>query len=316
MKMYEVAKRGNKIVFKNVRDFSLDHVFDCGQCFRWKKESDSAYYGVVGEDFARVCFEPDSSSETSGTVIVESYNNDEDFWVQYLDLARDYGAIKKLLAKDDDVMADAIKYGSGIRILNQNVWETLVSFIISQNSNIPRIKNCIETLCREHGKEIGEYQGEKLFSFPDIKTIASLKEDDLKPCRLGYRAKYIAEAARQINRDGGAVLDVASSMDDQEVLKYLLNVSGIGPKVASCIMLFSMGKLNIFPIDVWVKRVMNRLYAIGENDVAGMKEYAARHFGKYGGIAQQYLFYYIRQLSVSKPEVYKSLKIAENSEEV
>lgn len=311
--MYELKKDKNKITFLDVSDFNVDHVFDCGQCFRWKKENENTYYGVVDGNFARVSFfekeKKDDDLEVRGDLQIESYQTDESFWAKYFDLDRDYGKIKKQLAKDDPTMAKAIEEGWGIRILKQDVWETLISFIISQNSNIPRIKNCIETICKEYGREIGEYRGEKIYSFPTLQDMAKCKEADLKLCRLGYRAKYIAEGSRQINRDGGSILDIAESMSDNDVLKYLLNISGVGPKVASCIMLFSMSKLNIFPIDVWVKRVMNRLYSIDEDNITAMKDYAEKHFGKYGGIAQQYLFYYIRQISVNDPELYKSLEI-------
>lgn len=335
VKMYEVTKSGARITFTNVEDFNLNHILDCGQCFRWKKErgiSDtdaSIWYGVVGKDFARITYIPEKPSiselfddesasdhkelfNNKCTVVIESTNTNEDFWIEYFDLDRDYSAIKAKLSENDPVMREAISAGWGIRILKQDEWETVISFITSQNSNIPRIKGCIETICRKYGEEIGEYKGEKQFSFPDVKTMASATEDELKSCRFGYRAKYIAEAARQINRDGGAVLDVASSMDDIQVIEYLRGISGIGPKVASCIMLFSMAKLNIFPIDVWVKRVMNRLYGIRENDIAKMKEYADEHFGKFGGIAQQYLFYYIRTLADVKPEIYNTLNVAED----
>lgn len=311
--MFEITKTGTKIIISNFRDFDLDQILDCGQCFRWKKEESAhspSWYGVINGEFARLSYEENES------IIIESYENDEDFWIRYLDLERDYSTIKAQLSDNDPVMLNAIEEGSGIRILRQDVWETLISFIVSQNSNIPRIKGCIEALCKEFGEEIGQYKGEKIFSFPGHEILSAIKEDDLKVCRLGYRAKYIAEAARQIARDDGAMLNVAASMNDQDVLKYLLSISGVGPKVASCIMLFSMGKLNIFPIDVWVKRVMNRLYSIREDDMAAMKAYAEKHFGRYGGIAQQYLFYYIRQLSVTKPELYKSLRITENPEEI
>ena len=317
--MYEITKTGTKLVFSDVKDFDLDHVFDCGQCFRWRKEDSAsipAYYGVVGEDFARVSFkekenEPDGVGKI-GDLIIESYQNNENFWIKYLDLDRDYKAIKNQLVDGDPIMGDAIEQGWGIRIMRQDAWETLISFIISQNSNIPRIRSSIEVLCSEYGRKIGEYRDKIICTFPTLDDLASLKEEDYKVCRLGYRAKYIAEASRQIKRDGGSVLNVAASMNDKDVLKYLLTLSGIGPKVASCIMLFSMGKLNIFPVDVWVKRVMNRLYSIEETDIKGMKEYADKNFGRYGGIAQQYLFYYIRTLSLTQPKRYEELNMGEN----
>jgi N-glycosylase/DNA lyase len=217
------------------------------------------------------------------------------FWRDYLDLNRDYAGIKRALAEKDPVMYDAIDAGAGIRLLNQEPWETLISFLISQNSNIPRIRGCIEALCTAFGTPIGRFAERELFAFPTIKQLASLKEEDLDICNLGYRAKYIAEAARQVNVDGGAFLATADKAEADKTEAYLKSLSGVGPKVAHCVMLFALRKTDIFPVDVWMARVMNELYGIEEDDHEAMRAYAQEHFSPWSGIAQQYLFHYIRK---------------------
>ncbi|MDR2610645.1 MAG: 8-oxoguanine DNA glycosylase [Clostridiales Family XIII bacterium] len=296
--------------FHNVSDFGLDDIFDCGQCFRWNKETDGSWSGIVEGAFANISFRPVRGEDT-GTVIIWSnlYAADperrEKYWSNYLDLDRDYSAIKRILGTEDVVMQKAIKASPGIRILNQNKWETLISFIISQNNNIPRIKNCIESLCRAYGHRIGKLKGSSIFSFPAIEDIIALEENDLDVCRLGYRARYITETAKQVARDGGAFLENAENVPTAEIAAYLEGLTGVGAKVANCIMLFSMKKTEVFPIDVWMRRVMSRFYGMGEDNISAIADYAERNFGNYGGIAQQYLFNYIRKLKDTNPAVYE-----------
>ena len=213
----------------------------------------------------------------------------EEFWRDYLDLGRDYGKIKEKLSEDDEIIGAAIEYGSGIRLLNQDRWETLISFIISQNNNIPRIKGCIEKLCAMFGKPIGTFRGKEYFSFPERERLAGISEEDLEPVRLGYRARYIVETAK-----ADIDLEKASELDTPSLYRYLLSLTGVGPKVANCILLFGFSRYDSFPVDVWVRRVMNRLYGFDEKDMKGMTRFAEEKFGSLGGFAQQYLFYYIR----------------------
>ena len=304
-----------KYIYEGVRDFNLDHIFDCGQCFRWTRQEDGSYTGIamgkaVNVSIKEVPAGESSAAESSGEagcgqprldLIIDNCSQ-EDFeriWRSYLDLDRDYGAIKEMLSASDEVMAKAIEGGRGIRILRQELWETMVSFIISQNNNIPRIKGCIENLCRLFGESAGEYGGIEYFNIPSAETMAKLTAEDLAPCRLGYRAPYLVETARQVVDRGGVdavAAELAAAENPDAACEYLRGFQGVGPKVASCIALFGLGRLEAFPIDVWVRRVMNRLYGIDEKDIKGMNAYAAEHFGANGGIAQQYLFYYIRGL--------------------
>jgi len=302
-----------KHVFEGISDFNPDQIFNSGQCFRWYREDDGSYTGVIEGAFANVAYKIIDPKKNLGALrVVSNYLTDRSeqsvrFWRNYFDLDRDYGAIKRRLGTEDPVMTRAIRAGSGIRILNQNKWETLISFIISQNNNIPRITGCIENLCMQFGRKIGTVRGRTLYAFPSVDRLSTLREQDLESCRLGYRARYIVEAARQVAYDGGAMLESGEGIPTEQIDRYLRTLSGVGPKVANCIMLFSMKKMEVFPIDVWVKRVMNRLYGMGEENVSAIKDYASRNYGEYGGLAQQYLFYYTRDLVRTNPALYRRL---------
>ena len=283
--------------FKNVRDFKPDHIFECGQCFRWNLE-DGAYVGVAGGYVARIKFEYSERTENPrvlgsencglndglyGDLIVETTGGDEAYWRHYLDLDTDYGAIKSTIVVKEPQIEQACEYGYGIRILNQDMFETLVSFIISQNNNIPRIKKCIEALCENYGEYLGEVFGKKRYAFPTAAVLAQADVVDLAELKLGYRCEYIVRAAKRYLEEGAPQIY-------EEVISY----HGIGPKVANCIMLFGVHKVDAFPIDTWVKHIMNDMYGFDEKDVKGMAEFAADKFGAYAGYAQQYLFYYYR----------------------
>jgi len=285
----KIIEEKNRAIVEGVKDFRPDHTFDNGQCFRWNSEADGSYTGVA---FGRI-----ANIKHEGETLILNNVPPGDFeavWKDYLDLDRDYGAIKRMLSEKDPAMRDAVAYGGGMRILRQDKWETLVSFILSQNNNIARIKKCVEGLCAAHGRPAGTYKGRMYYAFPSPEELAKLRPGELDVCRLGYRARYIAETAGQIAADGGKTLYGLDRAPAKEAYEYLLSLSGVGPKVANCIMLFAMGHFESFPLDVWIKRVMHRVYHIGEGDAKKMQEYAAAHFGVYAGIAQQYLFYYAR----------------------
>lgn len=298
------------VIRENIKDFNLDHIFDCGQCFRWNKQQDGSYTGIAFGKPVNINFKPYIEAGFEGRLSIDNINEAEfnEHWKTYLDLDKDYGHIKSALAKKDLVLAEAIQSGQGIRILKQEPWETLISFIISQNNNIPRIKKCIEGLCQMFGLPAGSFQERDYFAFPEASVLAQLTENDLAPIKLGYRAKYIIETAKKIvtdNSDSGnkecvdVKLTTLADLRRADIVtgyEYLTSLCGVGPKVANCILLFGMEKYNSFPIDVWVRRVMHRLYHMDESDMKSMTNYASENFGEYGGIAQQYLFYHIRQL--------------------
>lgn len=280
------------VTIEGIRDFHPDHIFDCGQCFRWERNEDGSYTGIAFGRVARIDYDHENE------ILIIHGASEEDFeniWKDYLDLDRDYGVIKTALASKDEVIGKAIEFGHGIRILNQEKWETLLSFIISQNNNIPRIKKCINSLAETLGEYVGDYEGRAYYSLPEPEVLANATLEDLAPCKLGYRAKYLIETAKKVHAEGIESLEGLSSceLSAKETCEALRSYCGVGPKVANCIALFAMRKFDSFPIDVWVKKVMNTMYGIDENDMKKMADYAQENFGEYGGIAQQYLFYYI-----------------------
>ena len=278
-------------IIEGVKDFNTDHIFDCGQCFRWQRQEDGSYIGPAMGRVVKISY-------ADRQLIIDNCGKEdfENIWKKYLDLDTDYGLIKEKLSAEDQIMQAASEYGYGIRILRQDFWETVVSFIISQNNNIPRIKGCIESICEKFGEHAGEYDGKEYYSIPSPEKLASLTIEDLAPCRLGYRAPYLVKMAQQFVARGGPDVVEAELKNAEDPIQALQQFCGIGPKVAACISLFGLGRMDAFPIDVWMRRVMNRLYDIDEKDVKAMKDYAKKHFGENGGIAQQYLFYYIRGL--------------------
>jgi len=281
----------------NVTDFHPDHTLDCGQCFRWNKEPDGSYTGIVSGRMVNLTFLPDlsefkaDSAEPNadiltGTIVLDNAEEaDRDFWADYFDLNTDYSLIKKTLANADPIVAQAIEFGGGMRILRQEPWETLVSFILSANNNIPRIKKCVESLAFYFGEEAGEYRGKTYYNLPTPGVLAALSPEDLDVCKLGYRAKYLISTANEIKFRGIETLE-----------DCVHDLSGVGPKVANCILLFSLARMHRFPIDVWVRKVMHELYGFDEKDTKGMMAFADRVFGPYAGIAQQYLFYQMRSV--------------------
>lgn len=280
----------SKVVIRDVKDFDLEQTFDCGQCFRWNCEEDGSYTGVAGGMAVNMSL--DGNNLVIDNIIPEDFEN---FWRNYLDVDTDYAKIKNDLKSKDDIISHAIASGEGIRLLNQDVWETIVSFIISANNNIPRIKGCIESLCKNFGSEIGIYRGDMRYAFPDASVLANLTEEDLAPCRLGYRAKYIIKSAKLYNSDRAKYEGLKDeSVSSKEAFETIRTLNGVGPKVANCIMLFALKKRDAFPIDVWMKKVMNSLYDFEESDVKGMEAFAKENFGDNAGVAQQYLFYYMR----------------------
>jgi N-glycosylase/DNA lyase len=287
-----------ELAFDGVDSFDLTQIFECGQTFRWRREADGGYAGAAGLRHAKVSFTRGASA-SDGCVrirVADGAGEDERaFWENYFDLGRDYKRLQRELAESGDVMARAVEYGCGIRILNQDPWEMLISFIISQNNNIPRIRGCVERLCDTFGPEIAGYDGSRRRGFPGVERLAALSAADLDPCGLGYRAEYILCAARRALEAGGAAwLESLRGAEFEAAEQELLEIHGIGPKVAACILLFGLGKAEAFPVDVWVRRAMRRFYDLDVKPNAVARRIAAERFGSCAGIAQQYLFYYIK----------------------
>lgn len=284
-------------VLENIEDFELKHIFECGQCFRWNEEEDSSYTGIVGSNVLNV-------KKEYNNIIIKGYCNDniQDVCNKYFDLETDYKQIKYQLSKIDDNMKTSIEYGRGIRILKQDPWEALISFIISANNNIPRIKGIIERISKKYGKEI-KWNNKEYYTFPTPEELSKASVKDLRLLGLGFRDSRVFETTKMI-KNKEINLEKLEHIEDINALREeLLKFPGVGPKVADCIMLFSMKKYEVFPIDVWVKRVMTELYLdeITEENAKNISnkkilELAENKFGKLAGLAQQYLFYWRREL--------------------
>ena len=291
---YNIIEKNNQIIIKDIKDFHPKHIFECGQAFRWHVEEDGSYTAIHKGKIINV--------KKDGEDIIFSNTNMNDFekvWYDYFDLGRDYGRIKEELSKDP-ILKEAIKFGEGIRILNQDPFETTISFIISANNQIPRIKKSIELITENYGESIGFYRDREYFSFPSPEILAQADEKELEDkCRVGYRAKYIVNASNMItNKEVN--LDNLPQLTSEEAKKELMKLPGVGPKVSNCILLFSLNKNEAFPVDVWVKRVMEELYFKEEASIKRISDYAEENFGSLGGFAQQYLFYYARELGIGR----------------
>lgn len=257
-------------------ELDIVKTFECGQCFRWNADEKGVYYGVAGGYAAAVWQE-------EGSVFIRSEAPD-DFWRAYFDMERDYAAISRSFY-DGGYLQQCTEYGMGIRILRQEPWEALCSFIISQCNNIKRIKGIVERLCRSFGDEI-MFEGRIFYSFPSAERLAALSVEELAPLRCGYRAEYIIHAAVAV-ASGAVDLDALIACPWREAKKQLTSMKGIGEKVANCVVLFGLYHMEAFPIDVWIRRALTQHFP---------PRFDPESLGEYAGLAQQYIFYHARSL--------------------
>ena len=274
-----------------IRDFSLAQTLECGQCFHFNKVKDNHYVFVVKDKAYDI--------EQDGEELILYNLTKEDFerelW-SYFDLDTNYNEIKEFLKLKDPRLIPSIDEMGGIKILRQEFFETLISFIISSNNQIPRIKKSVELISKKYGNFLGTYHGIDAYSFPKPDQLSNATIEDLRELGVGFRDKYIFEATRQFI-DGCIDESSLRSIDDEQALKELTKIKGVGVKVASCVILFSLSKMRAFPIDVWIKRIMQNQYFNGEETKNDMILNKAREcFAPYEGYAQQYLFHYGRTM--------------------
>lgn len=297
---YNIIEENDKLVIKDMKDFDPKHIFECGQAFRWKLEDDNSYTAISRGKIINV--------KKEGKDVLFYGTNLQDFhniWYNYFDLDRDYGEIKRELSKDP-VLKEAIKFGEGIRILNQEPFETLISFIISANNQIPRIKKSIELISKNYGNKIDTQNQikdkvyEAQYSFPSPEELSKISPEELKEiCKVGFRAERIINTSKII-ASGDIDLSSIYSLTKDEGKELLMTLPGVGPKVSECILLFAFNKDDAFPVDVWIKRIMEYFYLKKDTNVKYIGEHGARIFGNLAGFAQQYLFYYARELGIGK----------------
>lgn len=262
----------NGVIISPVTDLDLAQTLDCGQSFRWE-EYDGGYRGIA--------FGREVVIKLNGDELTIENSSAEDFlniWKSYLDLELDYGKIRESISELHPVLKEACAYAPGIRILRQEPWEALCTFIISQNNNIKRIKGIVGRLCERFGDNIGSG-----YTFPSAERLAALVPDDLAPIRAGFRNKYIIDAAQRV-ASGEVDLDSCYTLPYDEARAELMKIKGVGVKVADCTLLFGFHRVEAFPVDVWMKRALEKLFP----------KMSADDFGEYAGIAQQYIFHYSR----------------------
>jgi len=278
------------IIIKYVDNFELDHIFECGQCFRWNKQESGNYIGVAYGKVIEV-------EKKGNDVKIYNINEDEfnQIWCDYFDLKRDYTAIKEKFEKDP-LLKRSVNFGHGIRLLQQEPFELTISFIISSNNRIPMIKRAIDKLSLKWGKAI-EYKGKTYFAFPTVDELELATLEEIQSCGLGFRSKYVKDTVHRVH-SGEVNLEFIKSQSDDLCHEELQKLSGIGPKVSDCIMLFSMQKYSAFPVDVWVKRAMQFFYLAPDVSLPKIRIFARDKFEDLAGFAQQYLFYYARENNI------------------
>ena len=268
-------------------DFNLKETLECGQCFHFNMIDENEYvltaYGhmlhIRQDDKNLIFYDTDD----------RTYN---ELWREYFDIDRNYARIKEELLAKDDKLEEAISAMSGVRILNQEFFETLISFIISQNKQIPHIKKIVADVSAKFGTYMGTYGGVDMYTFPTLEQLTNASEEDFKELKTGFRAPYIMDAIRR-NMAGQFDEKELRGMDYESCVKELMTIKGVGEKVANCVSLFGLGKKEAFPVDVWIKRIMETMYFDGvDTPKDKIAAFAKEQFGELGGFAQQYLFYY------------------------
>lgn len=264
-----------------MKNFNIEQIADSGQCFRMKQLSDHHYSLVAYGKYLELIQRDEDTVELSCGE--EEYKQ---IWEDYFDLGYDYAAvIHKLISGDDKFLMEAARYGKGIRILRQEPFEMLISFIISQNKNIPSIKQCIGRICEKYGRPVHVSDGmESYYAFPSPEVLAKAEKEDLRSMKLGYRDDYIISAAKAV-ADGGLSLADLKNCRQEEAVSALKKIHGVGDKVANCICLYGLHHIEAFPVDVWIKKVLSEIYH---------NKFKPEKYHGYAGIVQQYMFYYIR----------------------
>lgn len=291
----QVIQKKDAVILQDCPDFVPEHIFECGQCFRFYKQEDNSYAIVAKNKVINV-------SKNENDVILRNTNitDYETIWKNYFDLDTDYSKIKKALKPMDEHLNVACDFGSGMRILNQDFHENVISFIISARNSITSIKKCVLFLSEHLGEKLQSLDGVTYYAFPTLEALANADMEVLKASKAAFRAPYIKKVAQKM-LDDNMTYDDFKNLNLDETAQLLQTLPGVGPKVADCIALFSLNKSDAFPVDVWVKRVMEEFYVKEQNySLKNMRTYGINHFGALAGYAQQYLFYYARQNGLGK----------------
>lgn len=275
--------------------FNLVHIFECGQCFRWEKQEDESYIGIIKDTVLGIKI-VDGKVHVKGVTLLDDI---EEYLKFYFDLNTDYNKYKTKLLNKDEYLKRSVEFGYGIRILNQDLWETIISFIISANNNIPRIKKIINAISKEYGNKI-VFENKEYYTFPSVENLSKASVEDLRKLGLGFRDKRVYTTTHMVLENKIDLKELKTLDNTLKMKEELLKLDGVGEKVADCILLFALQRRDAFPVDVWVRRVMNDLYIHSDNeeklDKKMIRNIAEEKFEDIAGIAQQYLFYWRREV--------------------
>lgn len=304
MNYTNIIEKENSIVLENVKDFNIKQILECGQCFRWERITDTNYIVVAYRRVIEIIQEG-----SMVTILNTNINDFNEIWKDYFDLNVNYEDVKIELSKDE-LLKKSVEFGYGIRILNQDPFEILISFIISARNSIPSIMKTIKKISERWGDKI-EYKGNIYYAFPTPNQLKDVSLEEIKETGASFRSKYIVDTISKVNavieaKSNGTLdeelkqfdLDYIKSLPVDECHKALQNFMGVGAKVADCIMLFSMGKHSAFPVDVWIKRAMIHFYLAPDVSLNKIRVFGREKFGELAGLAQQYLFYYARENNI------------------
>ncbi len=289
-----IYSKDKDLIIEGLRDFDIEEILECGQCFHFTKLSDKKYELMAYGKYLMVAQQGD---------VLTLYNTSEEeyhsIWKKYFDIETDYNKIKQDILAIDLRLNDAIEAKPGIRILKQDFFETLISFIISQNKQIPHIKQIVHLISERYGNKIELSDGRSVYAFPTVEQLSAVSEEELRECKVGFRAPYIKCAVEMV-ASGEISKDKLLSMDVSEARQTLMTIKGVGEKVANCVLLFGLGFADTFPVDVWMKRIMEYMYFDGPQDKKVIEAYAMEKYGALAGYAQQYLFFYGREKGLGK----------------
>lgn len=304
MNYTNIIEKENSIVLENVKDFNIKQILECGQCFRWERITNTNYIVVAYRRVIEIIQEG-----STVTILNTNINDFNEIWKDYFDLNVNYEEVKIELSKDE-LLKKSVEFGYGIRILNQDPFEILISFIISARNSIPSIMKTIKKISERWGDKI-EYKGNTYYAFPTPNQLKDVTLEEIKETGASFRSKYIVDTISKVNavieaKSNGTLdeelkqfdLDYIKSLPVDECHKALQNFMGVGAKVADCIMLFSMGKHSAFPVDVWIKRAMIHFYLAPDVSLNKIRVFGREKFGELAGLAQQYLFYYARENNI------------------
>ena len=288
----QIEEKNGNLILTKVKDFNSEQILECGQCFHFVKLKDMEYVTVAYDKALHI------KQESDTVILYDTDMNDyNSVWKKYFDMDTDYGKIKKYLKDNCKELTDAIREKSGIRILRQDFTETLLSFIISQNKQIPHIKQIVAGISKEYGRLAGVVEGQEFYSFPKLEELLRITEDDFRSLKTGFRAPYLCDAISHLKEWGE--MESFADLSYEEAKNKLMTIKGVGDKVANCVLLFGLGYTSAFPVDVWIKRIMESIYFKEDTSKDKIMDYAKERFGEYGGYAQQYLFYFARDGKIS-----------------